>query len=58
MPRLPQLTARELIASRKSQGFVVLETPDVTRAGGLPALKTFGQPAGILRQTQKRLFAA
>lgn len=37
------------------QGF---ETPDVTRAGGLPALRALGQPAEILRQTKERLFAA
>ena len=36
----------------------VFDTPDVTRAGGLPALKAFGQPADILRQTKGRLFAA
>ena len=36
----------------------VFDTPDVARAGGLPALKAFGQPADILRQTKERLFAA
>jgi type I restriction enzyme R subunit len=36
----------------------VFNTPDVTRAGGLPALKAFGEPADILRQTKERLFAA
>ena len=36
----------------------VFDTPEVTRAGGLPALKAFGQPADILRQTKGRLFAA
>jgi type I restriction enzyme R subunit len=36
----------------------VFDTPDVARAGGLPALKAFGQPADILRQTKQRLFAA
>ncbi len=36
----------------------VFDTPEVTRAGGLPALKAFGQPADILRQTKERLFAA
>jgi type I restriction enzyme R subunit len=36
----------------------VFDTPEVTRAGGLPALKAFGQPADIPRQTKERLFAA
>jgi hypothetical protein len=36
----------------------VFETPDVTHAGGLPALRALGQPAEILRQTKERLFAA
>jgi type I restriction enzyme R subunit len=36
----------------------VFDTPDVTRAGGLAALKALGQPADILRQTKERLFAA
>jgi type I restriction enzyme R subunit len=36
----------------------VFETPDVTRAGGLPALRALGQPAEILPQTKERLFAA
>jgi type I restriction enzyme R subunit len=36
----------------------VFDTPEVRRAGGLSALKAFGQPADILRQTKERLFAA
>jgi len=28
------------------------------RAGGLPALRTLGEPAAVLRQTKERLFAA
>jgi type I restriction enzyme R subunit len=36
----------------------VFEMPDVVRAGGLPALKTLGEPAMILQETKSRLFAA
>jgi len=28
------------------------------RAGGLPALRTLGEPAAVLRQMKERLFAA
>jgi len=58
MQRLPQLTARELIAFLKAQGFFVLDSPDVARAGELPALKVSVQPADILRRTKERLFVA
>jgi type I restriction enzyme R subunit len=36
----------------------VFETPEVTRAGGLPALKALGKPADVLRETKARMFAA
>ncbi len=36
----------------------VFQTPDVTRAGGLAALKVLGKPVEILRLTKERLFAA
>lgn len=36
----------------------VFRLPEVVRAGGLPALKTLGKPADILRETKARLFAA
>ncbi|MBI4589793.1 MAG: restriction endonuclease subunit R, partial [Candidatus Rokubacteria bacterium] len=36
----------------------VFRTPEVVQAGGLPALKAFGKPADILRETKERLFAA
>ena len=36
----------------------VFQMPDVRRAGGLPALKTLGEPADILQETKRRLFAA
>ncbi len=36
----------------------VFEMPDVIRAGGLPALKTLGEPAEVLQETKERLFAA
>jgi type I restriction enzyme R subunit len=36
----------------------VLQTPAVARVGGLAALKKLGEPAGVLRETRERLFAA
>jgi type I restriction enzyme R subunit len=36
----------------------IFETPDVARAGGLPALKTLGRPADVLLDTKHRIFAA
>ncbi|HEY4688583.1 MAG TPA: DEAD/DEAH box helicase family protein [Anaerolineae bacterium] len=36
----------------------IFETPEVTRAGGLPALKTLGRPADVLLDTKHRIFAA
>jgi len=36
----------------------VFQTPEVTRAGGLPALKALGRPVDILRETKQRMFAA
>jgi type I restriction enzyme R subunit len=36
----------------------IFQTPEVVRAGGLPALKTLGKPADILRDTKGRMFAA
>jgi type I restriction enzyme R subunit len=36
----------------------VFDTPEVTKAGGLPALKPLGRPAEIIRETKERLFAA
>ena len=36
----------------------VFQMPDVVRAGGLPALRTLGEPAEILHETKERLFAA
>jgi len=36
----------------------VFQTPEVVRAGGLPALKTLGRPADVLRETKERMFAA
>lgn len=34
----------------------VFQMPDVVRAGGLPALRTLGEPAEILHETKERLF--
>ncbi len=36
----------------------VFQTPGVTRAAGLAALKALGRPADILRETKARMFAA
>ena len=36
----------------------VFQTPEVIRAGGLAALRTFGKPAEVLRETKERMFAA
>jgi|CXWL01.1.fsa_nt_gi type I restriction enzyme R subunit len=36
----------------------IFETPEVNKAGGLIALRAFGQPAEILRETKARIFAA
>ena len=34
----------------------VFKTPEVVRAGGLPALKQLGDPAEVLRETKMRVF--
>ncbi|MGH9853937.1 MAG: type I restriction endonuclease subunit R, partial [Blastocatellia bacterium] len=36
----------------------IFETPQVTRAGGLSALRTLGKPADVLLDTKHRIFAA
>ena len=36
----------------------IFQTPDVVRAGGLPALKLVGKPADVLMETKYRMFAA
>jgi type I restriction enzyme R subunit len=36
----------------------VFETPEVMKAGGLPALRRLGRPAEAIRETKQRLFAA
>jgi type I restriction enzyme R subunit len=36
----------------------VFQTPEVKAAGGLAALKAAGQPAELLRETKRRMFAA
>ncbi len=36
----------------------VFQMADVVRAGGLPALRTLGEPSEILHETKERLFAA
>lgn len=36
----------------------VFEVPEVSRVGGLDALKSVGKPADVLRETKERMFAA
>ncbi|MBI3301963.1 MAG: hypothetical protein HYZ72_07785 [Deltaproteobacteria bacterium] len=36
----------------------IFQTPEVVRAGGLAALRAFGKPADVLRETKERMFAA
>jgi type I restriction enzyme R subunit len=36
----------------------IFDTPEVVRAGGLPALREVGKPADVLRETKERMFAA
>lgn len=36
----------------------IFQTPDVVRAGGLPALKLVGKPADVLMETKYRMFSA
>lgn len=36
----------------------VFQTPEVTRAGGLAALRALGRPADVLRETKERMLAA
>jgi len=36
----------------------ILRTPEVVRAGGLPALREYGEPAKALRHTKIRMFTA
>ena len=36
----------------------IFSTPQVTKAGGLPALKTLGKPSEVLHEAKERIFAA
>lgn len=67
LQRLPPAAAATLraLASQFARGGTkglespqVFETPEVTKAGGLPALKPLGRPAEVIRETKERLFAA
>jgi len=64
---LPEKTRATLVALSKhfEKGGIeelenpyVFNSPDVTRAGGLEALKILGKPKDIINETKKRLFAA
>jgi type I restriction enzyme R subunit len=64
LPPAAAATLRALTAQFAHAGTDGLETPqvfqmpEVVRAGGVPALRAFGEPAAILRETKERLFAA
>jgi type I restriction enzyme R subunit len=36
----------------------VFQTPEVLKAGGLSALKSFGKPVEVLQQVKERVFVA
>ena len=64
---LPQRTAAtvEALAAQFSRGGTeglenphIFQTPEVVAAGGLGALKIAGNPADLLRETKRRMFAA
>ena len=64
---LPKETANTLLALAKQferggteelENPYVFNAPDVVKAGGLEALKIFGEPKDIINETKKRLFAA
>ena len=64
LPKKAAATLKALAAQFERSGTEGLEnpqvfqTPEVVRAGGLPALKALGKPADILRETKRRIFAA
>ena len=64
MPKPAALTLRALASQFARNGTAELEnprifqTPEVKRAGGLPALELLGKPNQILHETKERLFAA
>jgi type I restriction enzyme R subunit len=64
MPRQSAETLRALALQFGRSGTeglenpLVFETPDVQRAGGLAALRSFGKPVDVLRETKARIFAA
>jgi type I restriction enzyme R subunit len=64
MPALTSATIRAITSQFARAGTEALETgeifntPEVRRAGGLAALKTFGEPNALLLETKERLFAA
>lgn len=64
LPQKAAATLQALTAQFARAGTDGLESPEVfrlsevVRAGGLSALKSFGKPADILRETKARLFAA
>jgi type I restriction enzyme R subunit len=35
----------------------IFRIPDVVRAGGMAALKSYGEPATVLKETKERMFA-
>jgi type I restriction enzyme R subunit len=64
LPETAAATLRALVDQLRRAGTDGLEnprvfqTPEVARAGGVPALRPVGRPADVLRETKERLFAA
>ncbi len=64
---LPQTTAATVkaLAAQFARGGTeglenphVFQTPEVVKAGGLSALKSFGKPVEVLQQVKERVFIA
>lgn len=64
MPPTSAATVRAIASQFARAGTEALETPqifstpEVLKAGGLPALKIIGEPGAVLLETKERLFAA
>jgi type I restriction enzyme R subunit len=64
LPAETRATLRALVAQFARAGteglenLHVFQTPEVTRAGGLAALRALGEPREILHETKERVFAA
>lgn len=65
--RMPQQTANTIKALAGQFAYAgtdglenphIFQTPEVVKAGGLAALRTFGDPSEVLLKTKERMFAA